>query len=65
MHARKFTAAVSAATATVADARPVLFRLERNAGHGGADLVKQTVAANADQFAFLAQTLGIDLSVLR
>ena len=65
MHARKFAAAVAAATSELPDAAPVLFRLERNAGHGGADLVKQTVAANADQFAFLAQTLGVDLSVLR
>ena len=65
MHARKFAAAIAAATAELSEAAPVLFRLERNAGHGGADLVKQTVAANADQFAFLAQTLGVDLSVLR
>ena len=65
MHARKFAAAVAAATSELPDAAPVLFRLERNAGHGGADLVKQTVAANADQFAFLAQTLGVDLSDLR
>ena len=65
MHARKFSAAVAAATASLPDAPPVLFRLERNAGHGGADLVRQTVAANADQFAFLARTLGVDLSPLR
>ena len=64
MHARKFAAAVAAATTDLPDAAPVLFRLERNAGHGGADLVKQTVAANADQFAFLAKTLGVDLSIL-
>jgi prolyl oligopeptidase len=65
MHARKFAAAIAAATAELPEAAPVLFRLERNAGHGGADLVKQTVAANADQFAFLARTLGVDLSALR
>jgi prolyl oligopeptidase len=62
MHARKFTALVQAATDGVAGAHPALFRLERNAGHGGADMVKQTVETYADQFAFLAWQLGMDLT---
>ncbi len=61
MHARKFTALVQAATADVADAHPALFRLEKNAGHGGADMVKQQVQSFADQFAFLAWQLGMTL----
>jgi prolyl oligopeptidase len=57
MHARKFTAAIQWAT-SAAD-KPVLMRVERNAGHGGADLVKQNVERNADQFAFLLWQLGV------
>jgi hypothetical protein len=37
MHARKFAAALQAATT----GGPVLLRIERNAGHGGADLIKR------------------------
>jgi prolyl oligopeptidase len=54
MHARKFVAAIRAAQAGDA---PVLLRIERNAGHGGADLVKQQVDRAADQFAFLRALL--------
>ncbi|WP_428264412.1 prolyl oligopeptidase family serine peptidase [Haliangium sp.] len=55
MHARKFTAAVQ--WANVGDA-PMLLRIERNAGHGGADLVRQQVERSADTLAFLHQLLG-------
>jgi prolyl oligopeptidase len=48
MHARKFAAALQAASA----GGPVLLRIERNSGHGGADLVKANVEKNADQLAF-------------
>ncbi|MEZ4403170.1 MAG: prolyl oligopeptidase family serine peptidase [Kofleriaceae bacterium] len=54
LHARKFAAAVQAATASD---RPVLLRIEKNAGHGGADAVKQAVEQNADTFAFLLSQL--------
>jgi prolyl oligopeptidase len=57
MHARKFTAAVQAAQAD--RSRPVLLRLERNAGHGGADLRRQDVENYADIYAFLASQLGV------
>lgn len=57
MHARKFVAAVQWASA--AD-RPILLRIERNAGHGGADLVRQQVERNADSFAFLMHVLGVE-----
>jgi prolyl oligopeptidase len=54
MHARKFVAAVQHATAAL---RPALLRIERNAGHGGADAVKQAVDQNADYYAFLEAEL--------
>jgi prolyl oligopeptidase len=49
-HSRKYTAAMQAATS---NDRPVLIRIEKNAGHGGADLVKQTVASSVDMYSFL------------
>ncbi len=55
MHARKFAAALQAATT----GGPVLLRIEKNAGHGGADLVKAAVEARADEYAFaLSETPG-------
>ena len=38
---------------------PVLLRIETNAGHGGADLVKSGVAESVDQYAFLFDQLGM------
>src|SRR5262249_52862333 len=48
MHARKFTAALQHASS----GGPVLLRVEKNSGHGGADLVKSTIEKLTDQFAF-------------
>jgi prolyl oligopeptidase len=48
MHARKFTAAIQHASR-----RPAWLRIEGNAGHGGADLLRQTIAREADTLAFL------------
>lgn len=48
MHARKFVDRIEKAGAT-----DVLLRIEKNAGHGGADKVTQTIEMNADQYAFL------------
>jgi prolyl oligopeptidase len=53
MHARKFTAAVQH-TST----RPAWLRVEVNAGHGGADLTRQTIDREADAMAFLQRELG-------
>jgi prolyl oligopeptidase len=55
MHARKFVAAVQHATSSAA---PALLRIERNAGHGGADLVKQQVESTADTYAFVLAQLA-------
>jgi prolyl oligopeptidase len=56
VHARKMTAALQAATSSD---RPIWLRIERNASHGGADLVKQTVEQSADGYAFLMHELGM------
>ena len=56
MHARKFMAAVQNASGSGA---PVLLRVERNAGHGGADMVKQWVQSTADQYAFVMERFGM------
>jgi prolyl oligopeptidase len=50
MHARKLAAVLQAAQTSDA---PILLRIERNSGHGGADLVKQQVERSADQMAWL------------
>ena len=49
MHARKFTAALQNASA----GGSVLLRVERQAGHGGADLIRSTVEQSADSYSFL------------
>jgi len=56
MHARKMAAAVQAASSS---GRPAWLRIEQHAGHGGADLVKQTVESGADAYAFLMSQLGL------
>ena len=54
LHARKLAAALQANQ--TAD-HPILLRIERNAGHGGADMVKSQVERAADQLAFLLHEL--------
>ena len=54
MHARKMTAAIQDATSSDA---PVLLRIEKNSGHGGADMTNQRIAQFADMFAFLDAVL--------
>ena len=54
MHARKFAAALQAATT----GGPVLLRIEKHAGHGGADMVKATVEMLADEYSFALEQLG-------
>jgi prolyl oligopeptidase len=48
MHARKFAAELQTDSA----GGPVLLRVEKNAGHGGADTIKSLVAEIADELAF-------------
>jgi prolyl oligopeptidase len=54
MHARKLTAVIQAEQ--TGDA-PIVLRIERNAGHGGADMVKSMVDRTADTMAFLEALL--------
>jgi prolyl oligopeptidase len=53
-HARKLAAEIQHDQTASA---PILLRIERNAGHGGADMVKQQVERVADQYAFLDSLL--------
>jgi prolyl oligopeptidase len=62
MHARKFTALVQWANEGNAAARNAIFRLERNAGHGGGDMVKKNIENYMDQWSFLARELRMDLT---
>ncbi len=50
MHARKFVAAVRHATG---GGDQVLLRIEKNAGHGGGDMVKKDVARTTDVYSWL------------
>ena len=60
MHARKMTAALQwAQGGAPKDGRPILMRIEKHAGHGGADLVKQAVEQSADTTSFLMYELGM------
>jgi prolyl oligopeptidase len=54
MHARKFAARLQEASA----GGPVLLRIERNAGHGGADMVKSAVEMSADSLAFALEQIA-------
>jgi prolyl oligopeptidase len=56
MHARKMTALLQASSTS---GRPVLLRIEKHAGHGGADMVKQAVERSADGYAFLMREVGL------
>ncbi len=60
LHARKMTAALQwAQGGSPKDGRPILMRIEKHAGHGGADLVKQAVEQSADSYSFLMYELGM------
>ncbi len=58
MHARKMTARLQAASATAAE-RPILLRLERQAGHGAGKPLAKVVAQYTDELAFLFDQLGM------
>ncbi len=54
-HARKFSAAVQAASPNTVS----WLRIEANAGHGGSDQVAKAIESSADQVAFLRAQLGL------
>lgn len=55
MHAWKMTAALQAAQTTE---KPILMRVERNSGHGGADSVKSRVERGVDMLSFAFHQVG-------
>jgi prolyl oligopeptidase len=60
MHARKMTAELQWAQGGAPQkGRPVVMRIEKHSGHGGADLVKQAVEQATDSYAFLMHELGM------
>ncbi|MFM7202543.1 MAG: prolyl oligopeptidase family serine peptidase [Myxococcota bacterium] len=56
LHARKFTARLQAAQGGAA---PVIMRVERNAGHGGGDMVKKQIDQLVDMYSFVMHQVGI------
>jgi prolyl oligopeptidase len=60
LHARKMAAELQwAQGGAPTDGRPVLLRIERNAGHGGGDMVSKAIDSSADIYSFLFQQLGM------
>jgi prolyl oligopeptidase len=56
MHARKFVAAIQHANQ---GQPPAWLRIESKAGHGGADAIDRTIAAETDEYAFMFAQLGV------
>src|SRR5256885_15743925 len=54
MHARKFAAELQEAST----GGPVLLRIERHSGHGGADQIKATIEKTAGEDAFALSAMG-------
>ncbi|PIE05897.1 MAG: peptidase S9 [Sorangium cellulosum] len=59
MHARKFVAMMEYAQKE--KRHPIFLRLEKNAGHGGGDMVKKRVSATTDEYLFLMDQLGMKM----
>ncbi len=57
MHARKFVAMLEYAQGDAKN--PIFLRLEKNAGHGGGDMVKKRVASATDEYLFFMDQLGM------
>lgn len=55
LHAWKMTAALQAAQSTD---KPILMRVEKNSGHGGADMVKSDVDRGVDMISFAFHAVG-------
>jgi prolyl oligopeptidase len=61
MHARKMAAMLQARSA----GGDVLLRIEKNAGHGGADTIKSAVDMRAQSLAFVMHEVGMDTAPRR
>jgi prolyl oligopeptidase len=61
LHARKFAAALQAATASDPDAKPVLLRVDRDVGHGPGKPLTLRIRDAADELLFMAHQLGLEI----
>ena len=61
MHARKFAAALQAATRSAAGAKPVLLRVDRDVGHGPGKPLALRIRDAADELLFMAEQLGLEI----
>lgn len=59
LHARKYAAAIQAATASDPDAEPVMLWVDMDAGHGQGKPLSLRVRETADQYAFIMQQTGL------
>lgn len=57
LHARKMTALLQASQGGPA---PVIMRVERNAGHGGGDMVKKQLDQLVDMYSFVMHQVGME-----
>ena len=58
-HSFKFAAALQAAQARSA---PVLLRVELASGHGGGTVLSQVIDQYSDMYAFLVESLGMEIN---
>jgi prolyl oligopeptidase len=61
MHARKFAAALQAATAGDPGAKPALLRVDRDVGHGPGKPLELRIRDAADELLFMAWRLGLEI----
>jgi prolyl oligopeptidase len=61
MHARKFAAALQAATASDPSDKPVLLRVDREVGHGPGKPLALRIRDAADELLFMAKQLGLEI----
>jgi prolyl oligopeptidase len=61
LHARKMAAALQAATASDPSAKPVLLRVDRDAGHGPGKPLEDRIRDAADEVLFMARELGLEI----
>ena len=61
MHARKFAAALQAATASPPGEKPVLLRVDRDVGHGPGKPLALRIRDAADELLFMAEQLRLEI----
>jgi prolyl oligopeptidase len=61
LHARKFAAALQAATASNSEEKPVLLSVDRDVGHGPGKPLALRIRDAADEVLFMARQLGLEI----